>query len=134
MALADIEYIREFGKLPEESKLPDDRIQHHLDSACREIRRWIGAYGAEQDEDKRADIIEAEACLTMAYLLPVLNTFYTAGITSLQKEIGESEFLFHSPEDMQSLCKEWESRARKRMLPYMKDHENKRTIFAYAAI
>jgi len=131
MPLATINDVRQLGRLPDSSKLPDEYIQPHLDAAERELTRWIGNY-SDAGGDKLNACIEAECCICIAYLLPVLNTFYTQGITSLQKELGEMDFLFHSPSDLEKLQNQWLERARNRVADYITSNKEKPVIGWYA--
>jgi len=116
--IADIDIVRDFGRLPGPDKLPDAVIEPHLVSAGAELRRWIGDYAATTDADKRAACQEAEACLCLAYLLPVLNTFYTEGIPTIKKETGDIEFRFHDPADLDRVIERWLARARRSVADY----------------
>lgn len=116
---AKIQDVREMGKLPGSDRLSDSLISPHLEAAGRELTRWIGAYDSGPVlDDVRAACLEAECCICMAYLLPGMNTFYTEGIAGLQKEIGESEFQFHSVNDLKNLAGMWMQRARKAVADY----------------
>lgn len=110
MAKATIAEVRVLGGLPDATKLPDAKITPHLNRAARELARWIGDY-SDATGNKLEDCKEAEGCLTMYYLLPVLNTFFTSGISTLQKELGEIEFLFHGPEGVEKVRDMWWARA-----------------------
>lgn len=116
--LSTVSEVRALGNLPASAKLDDAIIQPHLDSAGRELTTWIGDYSTAAG-DKLADCKEAEQCLTMAYLLPVLNTLYTQGAVSIQKELGEIDLMFHSPEDTETVVEKWVDRARSRMTQYV---------------
>jgi hypothetical protein len=112
MPLATPDDVRDIGRLPAtEAQLGEDVIVPHLDAAARELCRWLGDYETTTDRDKKAACIEAECCLAMANLLPVLNTFYTAGLPTLQKELGDLDFIFHNPDDLQKIISAWRSRA-----------------------
>lgn len=117
MGLASVLDVRTFGKLPEAAKLDDSVIQPHLESAVRELTGWIGDYSASTG-DKAAACIEAESCICMNYLLPVLNTFYTEGLAAVQKEMGELDLVFHSVSDLERLQAYWMRRARTRVKPF----------------
>ncbi len=109
--IADVSDVRTLGRLPAEAKLSGDVISPHLAAAGRKLTRWLGDYAATTGDDREA-CKEAECCLCMYYLLPVLNTFYTEGMTTLQKEIGEMDFLFHGPDDLETLKADWLDRAK----------------------
>ena len=130
-ALTTIDDIRAYGNLPPKEKLDDTVIQPHLNSAVREITRWIGDYSGATG-DKKDACKEAEACLTMAYLLPVLNTLYTEGVATIQKEIGEMELMFHSPEETKSLVEYWEERAREVLAEYIDEGDGVGRVRWYA--
>lgn len=109
MSLATLTDVRSMGNIP--SGIGDAVLQPHLDSAARELKDWIGTYTGATG-DKRARCIEAECCLTIAFALPVLNTFYTPGIPTIQKELGELDFMFHDVDDLDKLIEKWKDRAR----------------------
>lgn len=110
--------VRTLGRLPDSVKLPDAVITPHLASAARELAGWVGDYSGA-DGDMLDALKEAEGCLCMAYLLPVLNTFYTQGLSTLQKEMGDMDFLFHSPNDLDRVIERWRDRARLAAGPYI---------------
>lgn len=121
MALNAPSDIRELGGLPD--GIADGKIAPQIGRAARELKRLIGEYETSTGE-KAERCKEAEGCLTMAYLVPVLNTFYTAGVTTLQKEIGQLEFLFHSPEQVNAVVERWRSDAEKAVSEYINDADN----------
>jgi len=118
MALSSASDVRELGKLPDSSKLSDPVIDIQLEAAARELTSWIGTYSAATGE-KALACIEAECCICMVYLLPVLNTFYTEGLAGVQKEMGEMDLLFHSVSDIERLQEYWIKRARTRVSSYV---------------
>jgi len=107
--------VKVIGKLP--CEIECDLIETHLESASRELERWIGEY-SDSDEKKRADCFEAECCLAIAYLLPTLNTFYTEGVTTLSKEVGQVDFQFHNPQQVGVIAKTWIERAERCVAAY----------------
>lgn len=126
MALSSVANVRTFAgkRLPASPGLTDDQITPHLDAAARELKAWIGEYESASDTDKVAACKEAEACLTIAGVLPTQNVFFTQGITTLQKEIGEVDFLFMSPDDLETAVKAWRERAERAVQPYISDADN----------
>ena len=131
MSLSTASDVRALGNLPPVGKLPDAIIQPHLDSAGRELKTWIGDYSAATGE-KVADCKEAECCICLAYLLPVLNTLYTNGVVSLQKEIGDVELMFHSPEDLQLVAERWLARAKARVAQHSAAESGGASVRFYA--
>ncbi len=129
--LSTVTEVRALGNLPASDKLADPIIEPHLSSASRELTSWIGDYSSAT-EDKLADCKEAEGCLAIAYLLPVLNTMYTNGIVSLQKELGEIELMFHSPDDMDKVIDKWRERAQSRMASYVNEGGDHKPMGWYA--
>lgn len=124
MTLATIQDVRDLGNLPDETKLVDGVLSPHLASAERELYKWIGDYSSATG-DKRKRCVEAEACLTMSFAIPVLNTFFTEGITTLQKELGEMDFQFHSVDDLDELVEYWRDRARGAVAEWLHQGERK---------
>lgn len=116
--IADVDSVRDLGRLPDPSRLPDAVIEPHLASAGAELKRWIGSYEDSTDEDKRFACSEAETCLCMGYLLPVLNTFYTQGIPTIKKETGDLEFMFYGPVELDRVIDRWMARARRAVADY----------------
>lgn len=132
MALATLENVRAIGNLPVAAKLPDAVLSPHLERGARELAKWVGSYSAATG-DFRAACIDAECCLTMYYSLPVLNTFFTQGITTLQKEVGEMDFLFHNPDDLEKVRRMWWDRARDDVDDYLgQDSSGESKIGFYA--
>lgn len=111
MALATVQNVRDTGGLPDSGKLADSKITPHLDAAAREIKRWIGDYSSVSGDDL-ADCIDAESCLTMAYLLPVLNLLCPEAISTFQKEYGELGLNFLDAKDQEIIAEKWITRAR----------------------
>lgn len=126
MALASVTDVRTFAgkRLPPAPGLTDDQITPHLDAAARELAEWIGAYADTTDTDKAAACKEAESCLTIANVIQTQNTFFTQGISSLQKEIGETDFLFMSPDDLKTAIQGWRDRAERAVKAYITDADN----------
>ena len=133
MSLASISDVRRIGRLPDSEKLPDADIAVHLESASRELTAWIGSYESDADAEKQEACTEAECCITMAYLLPTMNTLFPGTLSGIEKQIGESEFSYHSPEQTRQLREFWMSRARSRMTPYMVNLLSRNRI-GYAAV
>ena len=131
MALATTTQVRELGGLP--TAVTDSKITPQQGPACRELTRWVGDYSSATGT-MLADCIEAEICLTMYYLLPVLNTFFTQGVSTLQKEIGEMDFLFHNPDDMEKVRDMWLDRARGAVSDYMGQDSSGRPSIGFYAI
>lgn len=131
MSLATIQNVRDIANLPDITKLADTVLQPHLSSAERLLYKWIGSYTGAAG-DKRTRCIEAESCLTMYYATPVLNTFFTEGITTLQKELGDMDFLFHRPDELETIQQTWHDRARDAVAEWL--NEGDRPPIGYYAI
>lgn len=127
MALSSVSEVRVFGKLPASGQLPDATITPHLDSAGRELTYWVGDYSTASG-DKLAACKEAEQCICMAYLVPVLNTLYTEGTTTLQSELGGMNVRFHDQNDQKMLAEMWMDRARSRVAEYIAGKKSSRAI------
>ena len=126
MSLATVDDIRSIANIP--SGVEDSVLSPHLETASRELKKWIGAYDSATG-DKRTKCIEAESCLAFARALPSLNTFFTAGVTKLQKEIGDLDFQFHSVDEMKDLQQEWRDRAQDAVSEWMNQGRHKRIGF-----
>lgn len=122
MPLANIEKVREIGNLPDVDLMDDDKLRPHLETAARHLTKWIGTYTRASGE-KRARCIEAECCLTMYYAVPVFHTFFTEGITTLQKEIGEIDFQFYDPSQVEAVADRWLNRAEMAVAEWMDEGE-----------
>lgn len=118
MALANIEKVREIGNLPDADLMGDDVLRPHLETAARQLTKMIGTYTSATG-DKRARCIEAECCLTMYFAVPVLHSFFTEGITTLQKEIGELDFQFYDPDQVEAVAERWMNRAEMAVAEWM---------------
>lgn len=121
MELSTIQELRNFGGLPDSAKIPDEKITPHLEAASRMLTSWIGDYSDAADE-KAECCKEAECCICMSMLMPVLNTFYTADLASVQKNVGEMDFIFHSPGDTRQVQQDWMERARKAVAVYISEY------------
>lgn len=131
MPLVSAQDVRSFGRLPDEKFLSSVHMQPHLDSAAREIARWIGDYSTATG-DKLESCKEAEMCLCIAYLLPVLNTQYSAPSMYAQSEIGESGFLFDSPSEKKTIIDGWIERARMAISTWTETGGTKKKMGWYA--
>lgn len=107
--------VRSLGRLPDE--FSDDQIRPHLKSADRRIRSWVGE-PAEPTPEAREALAEAEACVCLSLMVPVLNVFYTQGAPRYLKQVGEIEFMFHSPEQAGSVARAWMDRAKAAVRSY----------------
>jgi len=130
VAIGTIQDVRDIGNLPDSTKLDDSILEPHQNSAARLLKKWIGAYETSTG-DRKSRCIEAESCLTMYYSIPVLNTFFTEGVTTLQKEIGEMDFLFHRPDELETIRQFWYDRARDAVAEWLQEGE-RRPIGYYA--
>ena len=122
---ATVHDVKAFGKLPEEIGV--EVIAPHLKSAKRELSTWIGDYDSLTGDDADA-AEEAECCICMAYILPVLNTLYTETVPSLQKEIGDLDLLFHNPIEMDRICQQWMDRAKRAVYGLQTEESNSSNI------
>jgi hypothetical protein len=124
--LSSVADVRTFAgkRLPPDPLLTDAQITPHLNSAARELAGWIGEYEDTTDDKKKATCKEAEACLTLANVLPTQNVFFTQGISSLQKEVGEVDFLFMSPDDLEKAVEGWRDRAERAVQSYISNADN----------
>ena len=129
--LSTITELRTLGNLPAAEKLPDATLLPHLEAAARELVTWVDDCETATGE-KLAACKEAEQCIAMSYIIPVLNTFYTEGIATVQKEVGEMPFLFHNPDDALVVAKNWYDRARKSMKQYIIETDGVGGINFYA--
>jgi hypothetical protein len=125
------EEVRQFGRLPEAEHLPAPEMQPHLDAAARELVRWVGDYSAATG-DKLESCKEAEMCICIAYLIPVVNTLFTEANLYAQREIGESGFLFHSPGEKNKVVDGWWERARTAVSEWSGTAGTKKSISFYA--
>jgi len=110
MAKATVSEVRQFGGLPDSDKLADAKITPHLDSAARELKRWIGDYSSVTGDDLDA-VKDAEMCLCMSNLITVLNVICPEAITTIQQEYGELGLNFYDANDQATLREYWHSRA-----------------------
>lgn len=113
--------VREIGGLPDEVEEP--KILAALSSAERRLKRWIGGY-SDASGDKKEACIEAEVCFAMINLLPILNTFYPEMFSKAQVEVGETDFVFNKPGNLEILKKHWLDRAREAVSEYIEDTSN----------
>lgn len=131
--LATAADVRALGNLPAVDKLGDPIIAPHLSAAGRELASWLGSsYLTESDADKIADYKEAECCICLAYLQPVLHTLYTEGVTTLQRELGEINVQYLSPSNWSKVAGDWMQRAKDRMRDYVNKSETKSPVTWYA--
>ncbi len=108
--IASVKDVRDLCGLPEASKLPDHKIQPHLEASARKLKEQIGDY-SDATGDKKDAVRDAECCLCMANLLPILNTLFPEDLTTAQKVMGDMDFKFNSPRAVKELVLYWKSRA-----------------------
>lgn len=126
--ICSVNDVRIIGKLPSEDKLDDQYLTHHLLAAARELKNLIGDYADTTDQTKKDACRYAEACLCIANALPVLNTFYTSGITTLQKELGDLDFIFNSASDVEVLQKMWRNKAKDSIGDYIEQEQESNNL------
>lgn len=119
MSISTIGEIRTLGRLPDIAKLPDAVVQPHLDSAVSEMKRLVGSGYASSTGEKLAACKEAEICFTIANLLPVMNTFFPQEASVVQKQIGDTDFIFHDPDNLMKMVEYWRRRAMEKIETYL---------------
>jgi hypothetical protein len=119
--------VRVIGRLPE--RIADAEIRPHLQSAGRVLFGWIGDYSQAAGDDFEA-AKEAECCICMALMIPILHTFFTEGAPKYTKEIGEVEFMFHNPAQSAEVAEHWMDRARGAVRRYQAESESGLQFFA----
>jgi hypothetical protein len=129
--VSNTEEVRQFGRLPSSEHLTATEMQPHLDSAARELKRWVGEYSTATG-DKLDSCKEAEMCICIAYLIPVVNTLFTEANLFAQNVIGESGFLFHSPSEKNKVVDGWMDRARTAVAEWSETAGIKRKIGFHA--
>jgi len=98
----------------------DSMLFEHLAGAARELAGWLGgvAYGAlgdlPADDAKVEAAAEIEACLTIAFALPALNTFAAADGPVIPKQVEAAEFQYLEPEQATAQAATWRERAEMR--------------------
>jgi len=133
MPLASLSEVRDLGKLPDSTKLADSLLQPHLTEAAYRLKDWIGAYEDSDDSTKIAKCKIAEGCITMSFYLLSANSFFTEGVTTLQKEVGEMDFQFKNAEQREKDSKAWVDRAKNVVRDYM--NQNTETpILSFRAV
>jgi hypothetical protein len=76
MPISTLNEVRETGNLP--AKIDDKFLTPHHLAAARRLKRWVGealyaAVAAEEESERRAAFIRAEAFLTLAEAMAALN-------------------------------------------------------------
>lgn len=100
--------LRTFANLPE--KVTDEKINPHLEGAKRFVEKRAGRPITGTEED--VGYIEAVYCMTMYYLLPVINTLYLDGASTFARDCSDmTDYVFCSPEQVEMLRNQWRSRA-----------------------
>ncbi len=123
MSLASVDNVRALGNLPGVAQLPDSVIEPHLDSAARELRSWIGFYESTSTGDKVTDCNEAECCICIAYLQPVLQKLYVQGIAE-DVDPPSGEWL--------KTADSWIERGKSRVRDYIEDYTERKKVGWYA--
>ncbi|SDP78086.1 hypothetical protein [Desulforhopalus singaporensis] len=119
MSLATIADARALGSLPASEKLDDTVIQPHLDSAARELKSWIGVYESTSDSEKKESCIEAECCICMAYLQPILQKLYEQGAVDSDQPASDT---------WRKTADSWTERARSRVRSYEEDNTSRNKV------
>jgi hypothetical protein len=110
-----------------DSEILNSQIDPHIKSASRRIIRWVGAdayadagIGSPVNADRADDLTNAEAALTLYFLLKWLQTNVTnRGMVKQAKEDGNTVNQFYSPKEVadfmqlywdeaEQLCKPWQ--------------------------
>ncbi len=100
--------IRRFAKLPE--KVSDEVIHPHLERGIRFVEKRAGREITDAEGDK--DWREAAMCMTMYFLLPVINTMYLDGASSFARESDDmTDYVFCSPSQVVTIQNYWKNRA-----------------------
>lgn len=119
MALSALSDVRSLGNLPAAGQLPDDTVTPHLNSASRELKSLIGEYESTRDTEKQESCIEAECCICIAYLQPILQKLYIQGLAEdVDPPSGE----------WQKTADSWMDRAKSRVNDYIDDNTNRNKI------
>lgn len=100
--------LRAFANLPE--KVTDEKINPHLEGAKRFVEKRAGRPITESEED--AGYREAVMCMTMYFLLPVINTLYLDGASTFARDCDDmTDYVFNSPSQVEVLRNQWKNRA-----------------------
>lgn len=100
--------IRRFANLPE--KVSDEVIHPHLERGIRFVEKRAGREITDAEGDK--DWREAAMCMTMYFLLPVINTMYLDGASSFARESDDmTDYVFCSPSQVVTIQNYWKNRA-----------------------
>lgn len=100
--------LRTFANLPE--KVTDEKINPHLEGAKRFVEKRAGRPITGTEDD--TGYVEAVYCMTMYYLLPVINTLYLDGASTFARDCSDmTDYVFCSPEQVEMLRNQWRNRA-----------------------
>ncbi len=100
--------IRRFANLPD--KVSDEVIHPHLERGIRFVEKRAGREITDAEGDK--DWREAAMCMTMYFLLPVINTMYLDGASSFARESDNmTDYVFCSPSQVVTIQNYWKNRA-----------------------
>lgn len=100
--------IRRFANLPD--KVADTVIEPHLERGLRFCEKRAGRPIDDGEGDK--DWREAAMCMTMYFLLPIINTMYLDGASSFARESDDiTDYVFCSPSQVVTIQNYWKNRA-----------------------
>jgi len=123
MGLATGQNVRDYGNL--DPSVTDDLLIPHLNAARRELKSWVGstnyaaAEAAGAEEDIRIDLVEAEAFLAYSFAIEFVGIRHRPEGFTIEGELGDGQYRFLGPGEVQKI-KGWaRDRARKAAEPYM---------------
>jgi len=127
MALATKQIVRDYGNL--DPDVPDETLTPHLNAAKRELISWVGSakYAeaeAAQDTDQiKIDLIEAEAYLAYYYAVDFIGLKHTPQGFTTQGQFGEGQFNYLGPGSIKQLKEFAWNRAKKAAEGYVSGGE-----------
>lgn len=138
--IADLNYMRDVGNLPDASALSDLKMQPHLDAAEIRLREWIGDTVYDVAETEAANFSEprdftaatrqtralavAEAYLALAHGFPSWNTVMEssapgAGGVAMSGVIGDATFRYMNVAEEKNKTDEFVALAWQAAKPYL---------------
>ena len=129
MALATAKIVRDYGNL--DPDLADDMLTPHLNAARRELKGWVGSVKyaeaeAAQDTDQiKIDLIEAEAYLAYYYAIDFIGLKHTPQGFTTQGQFGDGQFNYLGPKSLKELKDFAWNRAKKAAGEYIRSSKEK---------
>ncbi len=103
----EVAEVRKMGMFP--AVVKDEQLEPHVRSAVQKVTAYLKGI-MPTDEADLSRVKDAAACFSIAYALPVLNTFYLSNASKVPRTVAETDYVFHDAHEVAKLAAMWEKR------------------------